>query len=255
MKIKNIGIAVGVSLLTLTLAAQASVIFHNTGTLSGWNSINHEHNGSVSEVTNVTYEGPTAIKVTQVYDPSYTGRYHSEVVKSNVYHRGDTGFYGFAFRLQNDWQFQSQSYNIAQFIADFSNTGCDDYMPSSMVWISGNQLYTRVKQGSVCDQKTVTFGNLATVTAGVWHKVVIQARWASDGTGFYKLWFDGTKVLEKLNISTTVSDDRYFQFRVGLYANGWHDNGYMQGNQPTRSIWFDEIGAGTTFADADPAQW
>lgn len=254
MNIKNIGMTVGIALLSLSPVAQAAEIFHNTGTVSGWNSINREHKGTVNEVTNVTYSGPTAIKVTQIYDPSYSGRYHSEVVKNNVYRRGDTGFYGFAFRLQQDWQFQSQSFNLAQFIADFSNTGCDDYMPSSMIWLSGNQLFTRVKQGSVCSQKTVTFGNLATVTAGVWHKVVIQAKWASDGTGFYKLWFDGQKVLEQLNLSTTVSDDRYFQFRVGLYANGWHDNGYMQGSQGTRSIWFDEIGAGTTFADADPDQ-
>ncbi|WNG41711.1 hypothetical protein F0U60_54565 [Archangium minus] len=256
MKLKSIGVAVGGSLLTFGLVAHAAVIFHNTGTLSGWNSINREHKGSVNEVTNVTYEGPTALKMTQIYDPSYRGRYHSEVVKHNVYRRGDTGFYGFAFRLQQDWQFQPQSYNLAQFIADFGDTGCDDYMPSSMVWISGNQLFTRVKHGEVCGgQKTETFGNLATVTAGEWHKIVIQAKWASDGTGFYKLWFDGQKVLEKYNLSTTVNDDRYFQFRVGLYANGWYDDKYMQGSQGTRSVWFDEIGAGTTFADADPAQW
>lgn len=255
MRIKKSGVAVGVCLLATALPTAAAVIFHNTGTTSGWSSINQEHYGSVSQVTNVVYEGSTAIKCTQVYDPSYDGRYHSEVVKSNVYHRGDTGFYGFAFRLQSDWQFQNQPYNIAQFIADFSDTGCDDYMPSSMVWIQGNQLYTRVKQGTVCNQQTVTFGNLATITAGVWHKVVIQAKWASDGTGFYKLWYDGQKVLERYNLSTTVADDRYFQMRVGLYANGWHDSGTMLGTQGTRSVWFDEIGAGTTFADADPDQW
>jgi hypothetical protein len=255
MKLKNLVKAVGASVFTFALAAQATPIFQNTGTLSGWNSTNHEHNGTVSEVTNVAYEGSTAIKVTQIYDPSYTGRYHSEVVKNNVYRRGDTGFYGFAFRLQQDWQFQPQSFNLAQFIADFSNTGCDDYMPTTMVWLQGNQLYTRVKSGSVCSQKTDTFANLATVSAGDWHKIIIQSKWASDGTGFIKLWFDGTKVLEKYNLSTTVSDDRYFQFRVGLYANGWHDSGYMQGSQGTRSVWFDEIGVGTTFADADPAQW
>ncbi|SEM54827.1 Polysaccharide lyase [Stigmatella aurantiaca] len=255
MKLKNIAAAAGLSLLATGLIAEAAVLFHNSGTLSGWNAINREHKGTVNEVTNVTYEGPTAIKVTQVYDPSYSGRYHSEVVKHNVYRRGDTGFYGFAFRLQEDWQFQPQSFNIAQFIADFSNTGCDDYMPSSMIWLQGNQLFTRVKQGTVCSQKTVTFGNLATVSAGQWHKVVMHVKWASDGTGFYKLWFNGQKVLEQYNLSTTVADDRYFQFRVGLYANGWHDTGYMQGSQGTRSIWFDEIGAGTTFADADPSQW
>lgn len=255
MKTKNLGVIAGAALLAFGLVAEAASLFRNTGTLSGWSSINREHRGSVNEVTNVTYEGPTALKMTQIYDAAYGGRYHSEVMRGNVYRRGDTGFYGFAFRLQADWQFQPQSYNIAQFIADFSDTGCDDYMPSSMVWISGNQLFTRVKQGTICNQKTVTFGNLATVTAGEWHKVVIQAKWATDGTGFYKLWFDGTKVLEQYNLNTTIADDRYFQFRVGLYANGWYDSGYMQGSQGTRSIWFDEIGVGTTFADADPAQW
>ncbi|MFP2957822.1 polysaccharide lyase [Myxococcus sp. 1LA] len=252
---KHVAVAAGVSLLSFGLVAQAAQIFRNTGTLSGWNALLREHRGSITEVTNVTYEGPTALKMTQIYDPSYSGRYHSEVVKHNVYRRGDMGFYGFAFRLQSDWQFQPQSFNLAQFIADFSNTGCDDYMPTTMVWLSGNQLNARVKQGTVCNQRTVVFPNLATITPGEWHKVIIQAKWASDNTGYFKLWLNGTKVLEQYNLSTTVADDRYFQFRVGLYANGWYDNGYMQGSQGTRSIWFDEIAAGTTFADADPAQW
>ena len=255
MNVRNIGAVVAASVLAFVVPAEASVIFHNTGTTSGWNSINQEHNGSVTSVTNVVYKGSTAIKCTQVFDSSYTGRYHSEVVKNDVYRLGDTGFYGFAFRLQADWQFQNQSYNIAQFIADFSDTGCDDFMPSSMVWLIGNQLSTRVKQGTPCNQQTVTFNNLATVSAGVWHKIVIQAKWASDTTGFYKLWFDGAKVLESFNIKTTVADSRFFQMRVGIYANGWHDNGHMVGSQGTRSIWYDQIGAGTTFADADPDQW
>jgi len=253
MKLKNVGVAVGGSLFAFALAAQAGDAFKNTGTVSGWSSINKEHKGSVTEVTNVTHKGATAIKVTQIYDAAYSGRYHSEVVKNNAYRYGDTGFYGFAFRLPADWQFQSQSYNIAQFIADFSSiTSCDGYMPTSMIWLSGNQLSTRIKSGDVCNQKTVNFNNLATVSAGEWHEVIIQAKWTNDGTGFYKLWFDGKKVLEQYNVSTTVAQDKPFQFRVGLYANGWHDNGYMQGSQGTRSIWFDEIAAGATFADVDP---
>jgi len=43
--------------------------------------------------------------------------------------------------------------------------------------------------------------------------------------------------------------------RPGLYANGWHDSGSMTGTQGTRTVYFDQIGIGTTFADADPAQW
>jgi hypothetical protein len=243
------------ALLALSLTAQATQIFSNTGTTSGWDSTNKEHKGTVQQVTNVVYKGTTALKMTQIYDSSYTGRYHSEVVKNNVYKRGDTGYYGFAFRLQEDWQFSpAQSYNLAQFIADFSDTGCDDYMPSSMVWIVGDQLYSRVKTGGVCSQKTSTFKNLGTISAGVWHRVEIQAKWASDD-GFYRLWLDGEKILDKSGIATTVDDDRAFQFRVGLYANGWHDDKQMKGSQGTRSVWYDEIAAGSTMADANPGQW
>lgn len=244
------------ALLALSLTASATQIFSNTGTTSGWDSTNQEHSGTVQQVTNVVYKGPTALKMTQVYDSSYTGRYHSEVVKNNVYKRGDTGFYGFAFRLSESWQFDpAQSYNIAQFIADFSDTGCDDYMPSSMVWLVGNQLYTRVKQGSICAQHIETFPSLATVSAGVWHRIVIQATWKSDATGEYKIWLDGNKLLDKRSIVTTIDDSRAFQFRVGLYANGWHDDKQMKGTQGTRQVWYDQIAAGTTFADADPDQW
>lgn len=124
-----------------------------------------------------------------------------------------------------------------------------------MVWLVGNQLYSRVKQGTICAQKIQTFPNLATVSAGEWHRVEIQASWKTDGTGYYKLWFDGVKVLEKYNLDTTIEDGREFDFHVGLYANGWHDDGQMKGTQGTRQVWFDEIATGTTFADADPAQW
>ncbi|KAJ7672943.1 polysaccharide lyase [Mycena rosella] len=250
-------ILIGV-LVTLSATASATQTFANTGTTpAGWDSIQTEHEGTAQQVTNVVYgTGGTAIKVTQTYDASYTGRYHSELHHTQGYHLGEQGFYGFAFRLSQDWQFSpAQSYNLAQFIADFTYTGCDDWMPSSMVWIIGDQLASRVKTGSVCSQVTTEFKNLATVSAGVWHKVVTQANWQNDGTGYYKLWLDGVKVLEKYNIATTIAQTDEFEFRVGLYANGWHDDGGMLGTQPFRQVWYDQIAMGTTFADADPDQW
>jgi hypothetical protein len=36
--------------------------------------------------------------------------------------------------------------------------------------------------------------------------------WKSDGTGHYKMWYDGEKVLDEKDISTTIDDDRAFQF-------------------------------------------
>jgi len=245
-------------LAVLSATASATQTFANRGTTpSGWDAVQVENEGTVAQVSNVFFGASgTAIKATQTYDPGYTGRYHAEVHHLQGYHRGDQGFYGFAFRLQDDWQFSpAQSYNLAQFIADFTDTGCDDWMPSSMVWIIGNQLATRVKTGTVCAQAITEYKNLATVSASTWHRVEIQANWQNDGTGYYKLWFDGTKVLEEFNIDTTIDDTREFEFRVGLYANGWHDDGGMKGTQPFRQVWYDQVAIGSTFADADPSEW
>ncbi|KAL2074671.1 hypothetical protein VTL71DRAFT_8450 [Oculimacula yallundae] len=253
---------------------QSVQTFSNTGTFpAGWSDFYVDgatggaassSTGSIAEVSNVFYDTPPAIKVTATYNPSHTGLYHAEVHDANGYSKGDTGFYGFAFRLSSEWEFTpDSSFNIAQFIADFTDLPCDEtFMPSSMIWISGTQLYSRVKTGNVCptsQQVPVGFGPLATVTAGAWHKIVIQAKWRSDATGYYKIWFDGVSVLNKTSpaIATTVTDGRKFQFRVGLYANGWKkpSEGGMKGNQPFRQIWFDKIATGTTFADVDPDQW
>ncbi|KAH8812904.1 polysaccharide lyase [Xylogone sp. PMI_703] len=244
------------ALLAFGLVAEASQSFSNTGTTSGWSAQTLEDKGTIEQVTNVVYKGTTALKFTQTYDANWSGRFHSEKAKTGVYKLGDQGFYGFAFRLQDDWQSSpAQSYNIAQFIADFTDTGCDDWMPSSMVWLVGNQLYSRVKYGSICSQQIRTFANVATISAGVWHTVTIQASWKSDNTGFYKLWLDGDKVIEEYNLPTMINDGRPFDFHVGIYANGWHDDGGMKGSQPFRQIWFDQISVGTTFADANPSAW
>ncbi|KAH8800357.1 polysaccharide lyase [Xylogone sp. PMI_703] len=243
------------TLLASGLIAEATQSFSNTGTLSGWDAQTIEDKGTIDQVTNVVYKGTTALKMTQTYDASWNGRFHSEKAKTAVYKLGDQGFYGFAFRLQEQWQFSpAQSYNLAQFIADFSDTGCDDWMPSSMVWILGNQLYTRVKYGTICNQQIRTFSN-ATVSAGDWHTVTIQANWQSDNSGYYKLWFDGVKVVEEYNLPTMINDGRPFDFHVGLYANGWHDDKGMKGTQSFRQVWFDQISVGTTFADANPSAW
>ena len=41
---------------------------------------------------------------------------------------------------------------------------------------------------------------------------------------------------------------------MGLYSNGFKDDGYMEGNQPFRQVWYDEISVGTTYKDVDPDQ-
>lgn len=57
----------------LPFTVQATRLFYNSGTKSGWDYTTPEHKGTVDQVTNIVYEGPTAIKVTQTYDPNYSG--------------------------------------------------------------------------------------------------------------------------------------------------------------------------------------
>lgn len=245
-----------------TSLCSATAYFHNTGTVangggfSNWDGSNLDPNCSITESTSVAYKGTTSIKSQTNYTPGYTGRYHAMKTKNNVYRLGDTGFYGFAFYLQSTWDFSgTQQYQLFQFIANYASTGCDDWQPSTMIWIAGNKLATRRNYGSsACNRTTQSWTGLATVTAGVWHRIVLQAHWTNDSTGYLKMWYDGTKVLEKLNQPVTINDSRYYRMDVGLYANSWRDQGYCTGSR-TRIAWFDHVGTGSTFADADPAQW
>ncbi|KKP00145.1 hypothetical protein THAR02_07765 [Trichoderma harzianum] len=252
-------LAIALAALPLGFATQT---FQNSGTKAGFDYVLTENKGQVLEVPDITYKGSSALLMQQTFTPGYTGRYHSEVYHNQGYKRGDELFYGFMFRLSSAWEFDQQTYNIAQFIAYRPGAGCDDddWMPSSLIWIEGNQLNSRIVSGNYkkpdCGRSFTGTGNIATVSAGVWHKVIIQAKWASDSSGYYKMWFDGNKVYEHYNIATTTNDDYEFAFRVGLYANGWHDNNHqMVGNQGFRQIWYDEIAVGTTFKDVDPDQY
>ncbi|KAH6613536.1 polysaccharide lyase [Chaetomium sp. MPI-SDFR-AT-0129] len=245
-------------ILLLVLSTCSSVFaeqrFSNEGTLKGWDGTQTEHNGKLEEVTDVFFDKPPALRMTQTFDASYDGRYHSEVRALDGYQHGDALFYGFAFQLPPDWQFDpAQSYNIAQFIAPFDK--CDSFMPSTMVWMEGTKLFTRLKTGSVCKQETKELPLDVAVTSGQWHKIIIGAQWASDNSGFFRFFFDGKQVLDESNVATTVSEDVTFQFRVGLYANGWHDDKGMKGSQGVRQVFFDKVAIATTQNEADPDLW
>lgn len=251
MPLDNVIIAV---LMIMLPAARAEQIFSNRGTLEGWGGTQTEHKGEIKESTGIFFDEAPALSMSQTFDASYSGRYHSEVRVLNAYKHGDNRFYGFAFRLPADWQFDPpQSYDLAQFIAPFDK--CDSFMPTTMFWLEGSKLFTRLKSGSVCEQKTQELPLNATVKAGEWHKVIIEASWKSDVTGFLRLTFDGNLVLDEQNVATTVSEDVPFQFRVGLYANGWHDDKGMKGTQGFREVFYDKIAIATTFDEADPGKW
>jgi hypothetical protein len=269
MKSRNLKYVASAALFFAFAAlSHATASFHNSGTtangggFSNWDSSNLDSPDSITQSTSVLYPGTSSsIKCQTNYQGTgYTGRYHAMKRHNSGYVYGDTGFYGFAFYLQSAWDFSgSQQYQLFQMIANFAgdsqNTCGEDSQPSAMIWVSGNQLASRRNYGSdECHRTTQSYTGLATVSAGVWHRIVTQAHWTNDSTGYYKVWFDGTKVLELLNQAVTVNRPTQYTMDVGIYANSWHDQGFCTGSTQ-RIAWFSKVGKGTVFADADPAQW
>ena len=212
------------------------------------------------------------LKFTQLYDPEYyTGRYHSEVCLEHAAQHGQSAYYGFAFKIAVDWEFNSNYddlYNrisIAQFISNFKDVDCGDTghskgaVPSTMVWIQNDELYTKLRSGDPChDTYNIEEFKIGRVTPGEWHSVVIGAYWHKDKVGWFKVWYDQQLKLDKQFIKTFMdTDDRSFEFRVGLYPNwyNWNDEGHpfiKESGQRKKVIYMDKIGYGQTFSDADP---
>ncbi len=233
-------------------ASYGTVFFQNTGVKSGWSSTTGEHNGSTTEVSSPTYKGSKALRHRQKYDSSYSGRYHSEAMKKDMKKRGWERYYGWVFRVPSNWQTVNQRYTIQQFIA---NVGCSSWQPTTMTWIKGNKISTRKKVGSKCSGTITNYNDLATFSKGVWHAVIIRGKWKSDNTGILKFWFNYSKKLEKNNTKTTLATDTKFQFRIGNYANAWHDQGFMEGTQGTRDIFTDHVRVTSSWGEVKPNSW
>jgi hypothetical protein len=122
--------------------------FHYDGDMTTFNEVHPEHKGTIKYHRGEIYTPPEAntpfsdrsLEFTQVYDPSYTGRYHSEISLYNAYTPGQKGYYGFAFKLPQDWQFTPDTMTLMQFIGDFN--GWEEkgllgkgWSPSTKVWI------------------------------------------------------------------------------------------------------------------------
>jgi hypothetical protein len=256
--------AVRIALAASVLAALASpgsatVRFSNTGTTSGWDSTYVEHNGTVAQVSSPAYKGTTAIRFRQIYDSSYTGRYHAEVRKNNMAQNGmEQRYYGYAFYLPSNWQFVSQNYNFGQFITNYYSTDAGECrtagVPITMHQMLGNVLRTRTISGDTCNEVQTSW-DVATVTAGTWHRLLLRATWRSDTTGAFKVWYDGSVKVDVANVATILKGTKQFTFVAGLYANGWHDDGKMVGTQGTRELYVDQVAIATVYAEANPSDW
>jgi hypothetical protein len=234
-------------------ASPGSVVFQNTGTTSGWSTLWHEDQGSVTQVSSPAYKGGQALRCRTVYRAPWRGRYHSEARKAGMAQRGQDRYYGFTFYLPSNWQFVEQNYNIQQFIGNAS--GCSGGQPITMTHLMNRNFITRITTGpDGCTRSHQSF-TVAQMTAGTWHRVVIHGKWRSDNTGTFQFWYDGSQKVNKTNVKTCPAADTVFNLAVGNYSNGWHDDKKMVGTQGTRDVFVDHVRVATSYAEADPGQW
>ena len=148
---------------------------------------------------------------------------------------GRTGYYGFAFRIDKDWDFDDNKVNLMQFMSDFSDVDCGRFskrhwMPTVMVWVRGDNLFARYRFGNPCEnihsskshlEKHTADFKLGKISPGFWHTVILGIHWHRDKKGWFKVWYDdgeqsdGTPgqfklVIDKQSVHTLpeVYDDR-----------------------------------------------
>jgi len=243
--------------LTAVLApcvGNATIFFENTGLTNGWTTLWHEDQGSLLETNNPTYKGPSAVRCRTVYRPTYRGRYHTELRKGGMAALGMDRYYGFAFYLPANWEFDDQSYNIQQFIA--SVDGCSGGQPATMTHLYGHSLITRLVTGpDGCTRTAHPLTVTTNVTAGVWHTIVFHGNWQATNTGVFEFWYDGVRKINQQNVETIPNDNTVFNLAVGNYSNGWHDDGTNVGTQNIRDVYIDHVRVTDSYAEADPSAW
>jgi hypothetical protein len=243
--------AVLLAMLALPATGGAAVVFENTGTTSGWSTLWHEDQGSVTQVMSPAYKGGRALGCRTIHRVAYRGRYHSVARRAGMAKRGQDRYYGFAFYLPSNWQFVAQNFNIQQFIGNVS--GCSGGQPITMTGLLNRELITRIVTGpDGCTRTSHNISVVPSVSPGAWHRVVIRGRWQSNNTGSFQVWYDGSRKINRTNTPTCPAADTAFNLAVGNYSNGWHDDKKMVGTQATRDVFIDHVRVATSYNEAEP---
>ncbi|EAW15268.1 polysaccharide lyase [Aspergillus clavatus NRRL 1] len=186
--------------LTLTASTTLCLTLHTNTT---------PQTSAIQKIASLIHGGPSSLNLSHIHNPHT----NTNPINHTTYQLGDTNFYSFTFYLHEEWQFPLRSaFYLAQFTADFSDQTCNAYRPSGLVYVQGDQLHARVLVGTPCAPALTYFEDLGPVQVGKWHRVSIMVKWAADESGFYHLWFDGVKVLEKEGMETMIDDPRVFEF-------------------------------------------
>jgi MYXO-CTERM domain-containing protein len=221
--------------------ARAAVLFQNAGTTAGWDKIFIQQKGTVTQVETPSYQGGSALEMTQTFLGINGTRYHSEVIKDAAQQPNTDVYYGQVIYLPPDWQFHNANETFQQLAPD-DNSG-----PWILMYVQNDHLYVTVVRTSIAGARDL--GPITTLR-GTWIRIVLRMVLSSAGT--MEVWVNGDKVhSEKGNFNPHSSGS--IRWSNGVYATRWIKEQPVGPRSLT--ILHDHLRVATTYAEADPASW
>jgi hypothetical protein len=216
---------------------QGAVLFQNSGTTAGWDSMITQHIGTITEVASPVFKSATALRMEQTFQG--LDGYHSEVRKHDAEKPGQDLYFGEALGLPPTWKYHDQNVTFQQFARS-------DVFGSAwaLMFIQKDHLYLAHIAPGHAD-----LGSVAGME-GKWIRIVTRLKVGSNG--LVEVWVNGTK---KLSYTGNVQPGPGLPVRwsVGMYCTYWRRE-QPAGLNPM-VLYHDQMRVATTYEEADPASW
>ena len=228
------------ALLALAAApVRATVFFENAGTTSGWsNTPSGEHNGSVTQVSSPTFKGTTAMRSRQIFDSSYTGRYHAEAMVTNIGQQGQDRYYGATFFLPANWQWHNQNVTFQQWSPE------DPEGPWLLMFVQNDEIRFGGSGG--------IRGTVGKIKRGTWIRIVVRLK-LHPTNGAFEVYLNGKKTVSQTNRTVLPKTSNSIRWSSGIYCTGWREG--KPAGQSQLSIFHDHARIAASYNLAEPANW
>ncbi len=226
------------SFASAVLACHGTVYFQNDGIQAGWPTKGQlpQDKGTITDVTSPAYQGNTAIKFTQTFDPNYSNRYHAEVHYQGTQFTGDTRYYGMTVFLPSNWSLNDSKAAIQQ----WAGTG-----PWIIMEVRGSNLVILPHIAGIT--------TIAPITPGQWMRIVTQITDTANGS--LTVWVNGVQKLHLTGNLVAPAPKGEVRWSAGIYVTGWFPRPASTPTPAYREFDEDHYRIADTEAEAEPAHW
>lgn len=185
-----------------------------------WSSLQTVATNRYTQDTHYVRQGNYAARV-EVRSGDFIGNPSSEraeVMKNLGEIEGSESWYGFSVYFPNDFNPDTTSaYPFWNIFTQWHHSGSAGQANIMFeVNTAGSPWSIEIRSfGGTLDQNKKTF-KLASLQRNIWFDFIFHVRWASDNTGYYEIWLNCQKVLQK-TYTPTIYSGEYVYAKQGFY--------------------------------------